>query len=62
MLWSLDKFFEILSTSFLRKSMEISMENLYVDIGVWRDKIKICVSQNLAKLGAGARKKSGMGG
>ena len=62
MLWSLDKFFEILSTSFLRKSMEISMENLYVDIGVWRDKIKIRVSQNLAKLGAGARKKSGMGG
>ena len=26
-------FYQILSTNFLRKCMEISLENLYVDIG-----------------------------
>ena len=29
-------FYQILSTNLLKKCMEISLENLYVDTGAWR--------------------------
>ena len=35
-------FYQILSTNFLRKCMKISLENLYVDIAVWRVK-EVCM-------------------
>ena len=42
-------FFQILSTSFLRKSVDISLENLYVDIGDLRVKGKTAVESCLYK-------------
>ena len=43
-------YYQILPTYSLRKSMEISLENLHVDIGAWRVKGEILISRNPPKV------------